>query len=63
MKVKDMRMGFGVSLTLPRIHLRINGLYLTTIYWGRDTRFTRKSQAIAFANRLCNRFNAGQEKS
>ena len=67
MRVKDMNMSFGVSKSLPRIILRINDQYLTTIYWGRQTSFvsvspfTRKSQAIAFVNLLCDRFNAGQK--
>ena len=60
MKVKDIRMSFGVSQSLPRIILRINGLYLTTIYWDYHT-VLKKPQAIAIAKRLCDRFNAGQE--
>ena len=61
MKVKDMRMSFGVSHSLPRIILRINYQHLTNIYWGQHTIFTSKTQAIAIAKHLCDRFNTGQE--
>jgi len=60
MKVKDMRLHLVSDDRLREIVLLDQAYREVCItYWGPNVR--TKSQAVAIANRLCDRFNSGQK--
>lgn len=62
MKTKDVRLHLRILQDYQRIHIDDHHhMIVATIGWGKVFHRT-KSQAIAIAERLCDRFNAGQEK-
>lgn len=62
MKVKDVRLHLSVKPIVDTVILYDQeDLPVCRIPWGKYAKRT-KSQAIAIAKWLCDRFNAGQEK-
>lgn len=61
MKVKELRLHLVIDVERQHVAL-LDQTYreLCRVYWGWKKH--TKPQAIAIAKRLCDRFNAGQEK-
>lgn len=60
MNVKDLRLRMRVGKFQCVILFDQEDISVCRVAWGKYARRT-KLQAIAIANRLCDRFNAGQE--
>jgi hypothetical protein len=69
MKIKDMRMSYSIGFCAINFWVRDYSespgnrtqWWLTEIVWGKDRAFTRKRQAIAYAEWQCKAFNDSQK--
>lgn len=61
MKAKDVRLYAKNFYNLPRVEVRNQNEGCVFVIHSGKHRLLTKSQAIAFANKLCERFNDGQE--